>query len=82
MVHRRTLKVVEVSEGTKRLMIKVAKVLLDSVGQLPSSVEQISVAVHYRRALTDDEYGLLTDEWCSIEPVHESGRGLVLEENT
>lgn len=82
MVHRRTLKVVEVSKGTKTLMIKACKVLLDSVGQLPSSVEQLMVAVHYRRALTDDEYRLLSEAWCSIEPIHEAGHGLILEENT
>ena len=82
MENRRTFQVVQVSDSTKRVMIKAAKLLLGGVGQIPSSVEQMQVAVHYRRALTDEEYARLPESWCSIPAVHEAGRGLVLEENT
>jgi hypothetical protein len=78
----RTLAIEEISESTKRVMVKVAKLLLGGVGQIPSSVEQMQLAIHYRRALTEAEYSRLQPSWCSILPVHEGGRGLVLEENT
>lgn len=82
MDERRTLTAVEVSESTKRIMGKVAKLLLGGVGELPSSLEQMQVALHYRRSLTESEYAKLPQSWCDIPPVHEAGRGLILEENT
>jgi hypothetical protein len=72
----------QVPDSSKRVVIKTAKLLLGGVGQLPSSVEQMQVAIHYRRALTDAEYATLPQAWCAIPPVHEAGRGLILEENT
>jgi hypothetical protein len=82
MEKRRTLLLDEVSESTKRVLIKTAKFLLSGVGQFPSSVEAMELAIHYRRALTDEEYSQLSPDWCSIPAVHEAGRGKVLEENT
>jgi hypothetical protein len=82
MDKRRTLEVREVSDGTKRVLIKTAKLLLGGVGKIPSSVEQMHYAIHYRRALTEKEYSQLPQAWCLIPAVHEAGRGLVLEENT
>jgi hypothetical protein len=82
MEKRRTLTIVEVSESTKRVLITTAKLLLGGVGQLPSSVEQMQFAIHYRRALTDAEYSQLAPSWCSIPAVHEAGCGLILEEGT
>lgn len=82
MEKRRTLTVIELSESSKRVLIKVAKLLLGGVGQLPSSVEQMEVAIHYRRALTDIEYSHLAPSWCAIPAVHEAGHGILLEENT
>jgi hypothetical protein len=79
---QRTLTVAELSESTKRVLIKTAKLLLGGAGQLPSSVEQMQVAIHYRRALTDAEYSALTPSWCSIPAVHEAGHGLILEQGT
>lgn len=79
---RRTLTIAEISESTKRVLVKTAKLLLGGVGQIPSSVEQMQVAIHYRRALTDEEYAKLPQAWCAIPAVHEAGRGLILEENT
>lgn len=82
MEKRRTFQVVQVSDSTKRVLVKMAKLLLGGVGQLPSAVEEMSVAVHYRRALTDAEYAALPEAWCAIPAVHEAGRGILLEENT
>lgn len=72
----------EVPKWLKRMCILRAKMLLNGVGQLPSSVEQMDIAIHYRRALTDDEIVGLPDAWCAIPPIHEAGHGLILEENT
>lgn len=72
----------ESSESTKRVVIRTAKELLSGCGQIPSSVEQVEVAIHYRRALTDEEYATLPPSWCSIRAVHEAGNGIVLERNT
>jgi hypothetical protein len=82
MVKRETLPISKISESSKRIAIATAKTLLAGVGRLPSSVEQMHVGIHYRRALTEIEYGELSPEWCSIPAVHEAGRGLILEENT
>ena len=82
MKKRRTLTVEEVAESTRRVLVKTAKLLLEGVGQLPSSVEQMQVAIHYRRALTDAEYSQLAPSWCSIPAVHEAGHGLILEQGT
>lgn len=71
------------SPSTQRLLVKVAKILIADVGQLPSAVEHMGgVAVHYRRGLTDEEYALLTPVWRAIPAVHEAGRGTILETNT
>jgi hypothetical protein len=72
----------KVSEPNKRVLIKTVKSLISDVGQLPSSVEQAEIAIHYRRALTNDEYSELPPSWCAIPPVHEAGRGVILEEGT
>jgi hypothetical protein len=82
MEKRRTMTIEELGESTKRVAAKVAKELLGGVGQIPSSLEQQQVALHYRRALTEEEYAALPQSWCAIPPVHEAGRGLILEENT
>lgn len=79
MAKRRTLTTEELSESTLRATIGCAKSLLVDVGQKPSSVERMEMAVHYRRALTDEEYALLTPEWCAIPAVHEGGHGKIIE---
>lgn len=63
-------------------MIETAKLLLGGVGQLPSAVEQYTVAIHYRRAITDAEYARLPEAWCQLPAVHQAGRSRVLETNT
>lgn len=63
------------------MLVNTAKLLLVGSGQLPSSVEQMQLAIHYRRALTDAEYLQLVPSWCAIPAVHEAGHGLVLEVN-
>jgi hypothetical protein len=82
MEKRQTTPLARVPDSTKRVLVKVAKFLLGGVGQIPSAVEQMQLAIHYRRALTDKEYAALPEAWCNIPAVHEAGRGLVLEENT
>jgi hypothetical protein len=82
MVRQRTLLATEVSAVVRAVMINSAKALLDGVGQMPSSVELYHLAIHYRRALTTEEYSNLPPAWCAIPAVHEAGRGLILEENT
>lgn len=72
----------EVSPSTRRVMVRAAKELLAGVGQLPSAVEQFTLAIHYRRAITDEEWRGLPAAWCAIPAIHEAGRGLILEENT
>jgi hypothetical protein len=76
------LTIEEISESTKRVAAQTAKTLLGGVGEIPSSLEQQVVALHYRRALTEAEHSALPQSWCAIPPVHEAGRGLILEENT
>ncbi len=66
----------------RKLVAEFSKSLLQGVGQLPSAVEQFEYAIHYRRAITDDEWKGLPEAWCAIPAVHQAGRGLVLEENT
>jgi hypothetical protein len=82
MRRQRTLAIEEIPESTKRVVARTAKLLLGGVGEIPSSLEQQVVALHYRRALTEEEYAALPQSWCAIPPVHEAGRGLILEENT
>jgi hypothetical protein len=83
LVRRRTLQVAELSDATKRVLVRTAKRLISDVGQLPSAVEQMGgVAIHYRRALTDAEHAQLSPLWCDIPAIHEAGRGIVLETNT
>lgn len=82
MKHRRTLTIAELSEPTRRVLVRVSKALISDVGQLPSSVEAMGVGIHYRRAITDEEYARLPSTWCAIPAVHEAGRGIILEENT
>jgi hypothetical protein len=79
MVKQRTLLTEELSESTLRAVIRCAKDLLGGVGQKPSSVERMEVAIHYRRALTEAEYSLLTPAWCAIPAVHEAGHGEIIE---
>lgn len=78
----RTMLASEASPSTRRMMIRSAKAFLAGVGQLPSSVEQMELAIHYRRAITDEELAGLPQSWRCIPAVHEAGRGIVLEENT
>lgn len=82
MGRTRSLFVDEVSDSTRRLLVCTAKRLIADVGQLPSAVEQFDLAMHYRRALTDEEYARLSPAWRAIPAVHEAGRGLILEANT
>ncbi len=82
MEKRRTLTVDQLSESTKRIVVMAAKDLLHGVGQLPSAVEQVEYAIHYRRALTEAEFAALPEAWCAIPAIHDAGRGLILEENT
>ena len=77
-----TLLVDEVNASTKRIMVRTAKKLLNDVGQLPTMVDQHQLAVHYRRAVTDEEWKALPQAWCDIPAVHQAGVGKVLEENT
>jgi hypothetical protein len=70
------------SESTRRVIIKEAKAMLALVGQMPSKLEEYPVSIHYRKAITDEEWKGLPAEWCAIPAVHEAGRGIILEENT
>ena len=70
------------SRSSWLLCVKVSKSLIREVGQLPSSVEQMALAIHYRRALTDAELAKLPAAWCAIPAVHEAGRGIFIEANT
>lgn len=81
VVRRRTLTSAELDRDAVFSMIRTARQLLAGVGQVPSSVELHPVAIHYRRALTEDEYGRLPAAWCAIPAVHEAGRGIVLAED-
>lgn len=72
----------DLSPSNQRVLVKVAKSLIAHVGQLPSAVEQMGYAVHYRRAISDFEYGLLPEVWCGLPAVHEAGHGVLLETNT
>lgn len=64
------------------LMMELAKAELSGVGEIPSALEQIKVAIHYRRALTDAEVSQLNPEWCKIPAIDLAGHGKILEENT
>lgn len=78
----RTALVQDLGDSTKRVIVRVAKQLLEGVGQLPSLVDQHQLAVHYRRAVTDAEWSLLPQQWCAIAAVHEAGVGVILEQDT
>jgi hypothetical protein len=78
----RTLRVDELSESNKRLLITTSKSMLAGVGQIPSAVEAFQLAIHYRRSLTDAELAALPPEWCAIPPVDEGGLGTILERDT
>jgi hypothetical protein len=78
----KTLRVDNLSEMNKAILIETAKSLLCDVGQLPSTVEQFELAIHYRRSLTDVELSGLPAAWCAIAPVDEGGLGIVLERDT
>ena len=82
VVQQRTLASAELDYGTVQIAIRTAKRLLAGVGQLPSSVELMPIAIHYRRAITEAEYAGLPRAWCAIPAVHEAGHGVVLEEGT
>jgi hypothetical protein len=60
----------------------LAKEELAGVGQIPSLLEQMDVAIHYRRCLTDEEMAMLTPEWCAIPAIDEAGYGKQLEVNS
>lgn len=79
---KRTLSSEEVPESSRRIVIHCAKELLAGVGQFPSSLEQMQIAFHYRRGLTDAEYERLPATWCAIPAVHEAGHGMILEIDT
>ena len=79
---RYLIPVQSLSLSNRRVLIKAAKMLISEVGQMPSSVEQMEIGIHYRRALTDGEYSELSPAWRAIPAVHEAGHGLVLEEGT
>jgi len=78
----KTLKVAQLSDVNKALLVSAAKFMLREVGQVPSSVEQMELAIHYRRSLTDQEFAALPAEWCAIPAVDGGGQGIVLEQNT
>jgi hypothetical protein len=82
-MHRQyTPRILELPPSTVRVIARTAKSLIADVGQFPSSLERVDVALHYRRAITDEEYQRLPAAWCEIPAVHEAGRGIILEENT
>ncbi len=78
----KTLPIASVSEVTKRIALTTAKLLLAGVGQTPSAVEQMELAIHYRRSLTDEEVAALPEEWCAIPARDERGMGILLEVDT
>jgi hypothetical protein len=82
VVKGKTLRVAKLSEMNKMILIEMSKTLLHEVGQLPSTVEQWELAIHYRRSLTDLELAGLPAAWCAIAPVDEGGSGIVLERDT
>jgi len=75
----RTLCVDEVSRSTRELLILVAKNLLSGVGETPSALEQMTVAIHYRRSLAPDELAILSPAWCAIPATSLAGHGILLE---
>lgn len=78
----KTLKVAQLSDVNKAILIGIAKSMLRDVGQIPSSVEQMELAIHYRRSLTDEELAALPADWCAIPAVDGSGNGILLEKDT
>jgi hypothetical protein len=69
-------------KAERAIAAEVAKAELSGVGEIPSLLEQLSVAIHYRRVLTDAEIERLTPEWCAIPAIDEAGHGKLLEINT
>jgi hypothetical protein len=78
----KTLPIGRLSDVTKRIAINTAKLLLAGVGMTPSAVEQMDLAIHYRRSLTDEEVAALPASWYAIPPRDEAGMGIVLERDT
>ncbi len=77
-----TLPMARVPESTQRIVIRAAKDLIAKVGRLPSSVERMELAIHYRRSLTDEEMALLSPQWCALVPHDRGGHGEILEIDT
>ena len=77
-----TVPMEKISESSRRAMICQAKKLLESVGQMPSAVEQGLLAIHYRKSLSDEEVGRLPLTWCEIPPIDDGGGLIVLERDT
>ncbi len=78
----KTLKVAQLSEVNKAILIATAKSMLRDVGRIPSAVEQFELAIHYRRSITDEELTGLPTEWCAIPPRDEGGLVTILEKDT
>ena len=66
----------------RKILIAVARWLLEGVGETPSLLEEMDVGIHYRRVLTDVEYNALPPAWCALPAIDLAGHGKVLEENT
>lgn len=66
----------------RAVAIDLCRQELAGVGEVPSLLEQLEVAIHYRRCLTEAEIATLTPEWCALPAIDEAGHGKELERNT
>lgn len=78
----KTLEITKLSAVNKAILIATAKSMLTGVGQIPSEVAQGTLAIHYRRCLTEAEIADLPQSWCAIPAVDGAGLDVVLEQDT
>jgi hypothetical protein len=72
----------KLSASNRRVLISAAKKLLEGVGEIPSAVEQMELAIHYRRTMSYAEIALLPLSWCEVPAIDEAGNGLLIEKDT
>jgi hypothetical protein len=70
------------STGERKLAAELAKNELAGVGRIPSLLERLEVAIHYRRVLTAAEIQELDATWCAMPAFDDAGHGIELERDT